>query len=585
MATIDEVFETMSAYDTSFEYLTINPDTRAIEIPKNELLFGVAGDNNSERKYFMCPRYVGDNLDVSKCYVQINFNNGHDDPDGYLVTDLALTDGVVTFSWLIDDKVVAYKGEVEFSVNISDGERDWNTTTATGTSLISLAADVSNVTSKTTNVVAQLREMVDAQTAAVEAEGATQITNVQNAASEATTEAQTQIEAKGAATLETIPEDYTTIANKTNEFANALKGFVSGTAVRVDDVSPVEHHPKVTVRSKNQFDMSAFTTFTGVTYPYISEVGENYIIITSPPGYTSNGVSYPTIKLRDLCPYAEVGKTYTFSFETDSIANQRMYLSGPACSIVSGMSYTLTQAMLDSAIHPYGFNAGAGETGVNCRISNIQLEEGTVQTEFVPYVAPESVKLIRWGKNLATEIGVKYEGSGIEWIVNDDGTVIANGTAETESVCTFLPAGWETCLVGKRVTLSGCPEGGSRDTYWVMQRNYGQFDFGEGVTFTVNNSNYGAWGIVIKAGVTVNNVVFKPQLELGDTATEFEPYIVPQNCIPDTDGTVAGLTSFAPTMSLLTDNPNVIIDCEYNKDTTTVIQKLIDAITALGGTV
>lgn len=46
------------------EYLIIDPSTRKITIPKSEQLFGVYGEGNIERKYFKCPKIVGDNVDL-----------------------------------------------------------------------------------------------------------------------------------------------------------------------------------------------------------------------------------------------------------------------------------------------------------------------------------------------------------------------------------------------------------------------------------------------------------------------------------------------------------------------------------------
>lgn len=46
------------------EYLIIDPSTRKIAVPKSEQLFGVYGEGNIERKYFKCPKIVGDNVDL-----------------------------------------------------------------------------------------------------------------------------------------------------------------------------------------------------------------------------------------------------------------------------------------------------------------------------------------------------------------------------------------------------------------------------------------------------------------------------------------------------------------------------------------
>ena len=68
------------------------------------------------------------------------------------------------------------------------------------------------------------------------------------------------------------------------------------------------------------------------------------------------------------------------------------------------------------------------------------------------------------------------------------------------------------------------------------------------------------------------------QIELGSEATEYEPY-EGATYTPNEDGTVE-ITSVSPTMTLLTDNANATIECEYNRDTNKVIAELL----AGGGT-
>ena len=67
-------------------------------------------------------------------------------------------------------------------------------------------------------------------------------------------------------------------------------------------------------------------------------------------------------------------------------------------------------------------------------------------------------------------------------------------------------------------------------------------------------------------GKTLNNLLIKPQLEIGATATEYEPYITPTEYIPTADGTVNGVTSLYPNTTLTTDTDGVSIDCKYNRD-------------------
>ena len=81
------------------EYLIINPETRKITIPKSEQLFGVYGEGNIERKYFKCPKIVGDNVDLSDCYIFVNYYTAKGLPGKYTVKDVNVDGGNITFSW------------------------------------------------------------------------------------------------------------------------------------------------------------------------------------------------------------------------------------------------------------------------------------------------------------------------------------------------------------------------------------------------------------------------------------------------------------------------------------------------------
>lgn len=72
-----------------------------------------------------------------------------------------------------------------------------------------------------------------------------------------------------------------------------------------------------------------------------------------------------------------------------------------------------------------------------------------------------------------------------------------------------------------------------------------------GLVFRINN-NY----------VKISNI----QIEIGATGTEFEPYIEPTEHIANADGTVEGIKSLYPNMTLMSDTKGVIITAEYIKD-------------------
>ena len=57
----------------------------------------------------------------------------------------------------------------------------------------------------------------------------------------------------------------------------------------------------------------------------------------------------------------------------------------------------------------------------------------------------------------------------------------------------------------------------------------GASDTGNGAVLNLTNKDYSQLELSINvfSGTTVNNLVFKPMLEIGNTATEYEPYRAP----------------------------------------------------------
>lgn len=244
--TIDEIFAALPdevAQDVN-EYLVIDPATRTIKVPESESIFGTEADADSERKYFISPRYVGDNLDLAACFLSIVYRNANGETDQYLITDTAVNGEYVTFSWLLAEKVVKYKGPVQFRFDADTAAGPaWGTTMAQGESLEGLEPeiDASTVEEQTSDVVTQLRAMVTQQTGNVEAVGAAQVAAVKAQGTASTQEAVAVIQAQGAATNASIPADYTeleaTVDRLTRDRAAAIVCQEEGAAIQVQDAS------------------------------------------------------------------------------------------------------------------------------------------------------------------------------------------------------------------------------------------------------------------------------------------------------------------------------------------------------------
>lgn len=87
--------------------LVINPSKREIIVPKSERVFGAYNENGVERKYFLCPRIVRNNVDLSECFIFINYISSGGNYGQYLCEDVEITpdNACVTFSWSLTDNV------------------------------------------------------------------------------------------------------------------------------------------------------------------------------------------------------------------------------------------------------------------------------------------------------------------------------------------------------------------------------------------------------------------------------------------------------------------------------------------------
>ena len=104
-------------------YLIVDPDSRNITIPDVESAFGVYGDNNAERKYFKAPRVVGNGIDLTECYLYVNYISAST-KIGQILCDVGdapngtATEDEIVFSWPITRNVLDknVSGEIFFAV-------------------------------------------------------------------------------------------------------------------------------------------------------------------------------------------------------------------------------------------------------------------------------------------------------------------------------------------------------------------------------------------------------------------------------------------------------------------------------------
>lgn len=143
---------------------------------------------------------------------------------------------------------------------------------------------------------------------------------------------------------------------------------------------------------------------------------------------------------------------------------------------------------------------------------------------------------------------------------------------------------------GKTVAFSCVSD--KYDGYWIFEYEDGSLS-----VYTVKESKTTEKAVksifVYKSNSTVTeeNMVFKNmQLEYGETATEYTPYVDPSTATvtdsdgntytPNTDGTVEGITSTMIKNGISTETEGMTIECKYNRDINKVIA---DIMTQLAG--
>lgn len=196
------------------------------------------------------------------------------------------------------------------------------------------------------------------------------------------------------------------------------------------------------------------------------------------------------------------------------------------------------------------FTNDAGYLTEHQDISNLVVKEKGKGLSSNDYTSEEKTKLggvgTSQGRNLISYPyynGTSYESNGVTYTVNEvDGTITVNGTATKESdfrlISPYDTSDRKTLELGQTYTLSDGVNkmngsGYQAPVYFQFVRidttkndfNYGiSTNYGD-MTWTASDANLLQYGIriVVRNGVTVDNVVLKPMLEIGAITHSYEP--------------------------------------------------------------
>ena len=288
---------------------------------------------------------------------------------------------------------------------------------------------------------------------------------------------------------------------------------------------------------------------------------------------TTNGITYTVQSdgsvLANGTASAENNAYYNFAYKTLKLGDTSYTLSceGLPKSVyvyvydetiskaVANVSDTpVTKTFVGDSTHTYSLsiNVGKGTSVSNLAIKPI-LEMGTIAHTYEP-ISESNVNLkdaidklsTSQGRNLISYPyynGTSYESNGVTYTVNEvDGTITVNGTATKESdfrlTSPYDTSDRKILELGQTYTLSDGmnqpnASGYQAPVYFQFVRidttkndfNYGISTNYGNMTWTASDANLLQYGIriVVRSGVTVDNVVLKPMLEIGNIAHMYEP--------------------------------------------------------------
>lgn len=296
----------------------------------------------------------------------------------------------------------------------------------------------------------------------------------------------------------------------------------------------------------------------GVPFSDIMVSGKNLIPYPySDNSVTRDGVSFVTNAdgTISISGTATQDAYFNFAFNKDILLKK-------------GIAYTLSTEILEGSAEHYGVAlqytnasgaeqfAGAGNTvgnsvtfipendikcrmwlrvnsgkSANCTITAM-LEEGDNSTEYERPIVGREITLTACGKNLIPYPYRSKDGTvnGVTFIVSNDGSISVSGTA-TANTNFYICFDRQLNFPNGKYTMSGCPAGGSLNTYRMEAYSYdddnkiifSEKDIGSGAVVDLSSGLHFGIRIGIFQGVTCENLIFRPQLECGNTATEYKP--------------------------------------------------------------
>lgn len=579
MATAEELLRSTIIQPNPEGHIVVGGD-RFITVPENLKRLGVEHDHNMETVTFDCPRYW-DNRDMSKMAIYVNYQLSNKYADRYPVDNVRVDDDVMHFDWTISKNVTQVAGSVSFLICVmatdSEGneERHWN-------SEICQDCFVSNGMEAEDHPAL---EYPDEVTQLLLRMSTVEQINVQAEEMRALHDDVVDV----AATAEETKNQAIDASNYIkNTYANAVKGSASGSVVRINDVSPIEHEIKCRVHGKNLLNDSKFKIETR-TYNGVSCTANN------DGSYTLSGTN-------NSSSFATFGSNRTTNYEDEPLYPSGTYTPAPGVTVVCRDEVTRKETNYQQtfeAVNPFRVMGWYCYVSPNTSVLGgsyvklpttifPQLEEGSIATEYEPYIDPTTVEVVASGKNFwhSRKINYPQTVSGVTINYDPEHQVYTfNGTSTSPGDIYVVPNGTHIMRInpGETWTLQVDILGGTIDgeashinkisplvnTSAYTNTIHANADSGYVTkTYTESADVTKMYFYVYKSGLVFNNFKVRVQFEMKNTPTTFEKSRgVMTGTVTNSDGVVSGITSLTPNMVIKTDTPGATIEAEYNVDT------------------
>ena len=375
----------------------------------------------------------------------------------------------------------------------------------------------------------------------------------------------------------TLAEKLTEVANNRPKLYNkgaldySPQETVSGEAIGITDISPIEHNMGVSVRSKNLLPFpyqQSTTTLNGITF---TDNGDGTITTNGTAEETATLVIKQHIKLTkgksyvwSGCPLGGSSESYGLFFQDETFFKQGVQGYGEAKLFIAEYEDYYCWIRIIKG------------TTVNNLVFKPMIEEGTTATSYAPYIEDIStVKLYKQCKNWLS-VGLVRGNFSTSGLNNVNKSVVSSYGFYLK-VGTYTVSGVDS---NYRLYVNGMSAIDKKSDYQEVLSTKRTFTI---PTDGLYNIQFNRTDGIEFDTTEIENL--KLLVELGTTPTEYEPYIEPTVYDVKADGTVEGVTSLYPNTTLYTDTSGAVIDCTYYQDGRKVKENLTDMILSLGGVI